>query len=87
MGWPKRKKRELLKPLGFVSVEGKGSQSFLISSTEDTSLASQTRIRGRLENAHLIEASVNPTTAAKVSIGSISGVKYPDDFNDWKSVV
>jgi hypothetical protein len=84
MGWPKRKKREPPKPLGLVSVEGKGTQSFLIASTEETSLASQTRIRGRLENAHLIEANVNPTTAAKVSVGSISGVKYPDDFNDFQ---
>ena len=84
MKLPWRKKSKQPKPLGLVSVEGKGSQPFLIASTEETSQASQTKIRGRLENARLIEASVNPTTAPKVSVGSISGVKYPDDFNDFQ---
>jgi len=68
---------------GFVTVQGPTSGPYLISSSDQPQI-SETRIRGRLETAKLIEASVNPATAVKVSVGTVSGVKYPDDFNDFQ---
>ena len=68
---------------GLVTVQGPTSGPYLISSSDQPQI-SETRIRGRLETAKLIEASVNPATAVKVSVGTVSGVKYPDDFNDFQ---
>jgi hypothetical protein len=70
--------------LGLVAVEGKTSGAYLVSSSDQPAQSSETRIRGRLQNAKLVEANVNPATAVKVSIGSVTGVKYPDDFNDFQ---
>jgi hypothetical protein len=81
----RRKKVENLPKLqGLVSVEGKGPQSYLVASTEQETQTSEVHIRGRLQNAHLIEDSVNPALAVKVSVGTVSGCKYPDDFQDFR---
>jgi hypothetical protein len=84
MKWPWKKKPERPKPLGLVVVEGRTSGAYLVSSSDQPAQSSETRIRGRLQNAKLVEASVNPATAVKVSIGTVTGVKYPDDFNDFQ---
>jgi hypothetical protein len=68
---------------GFVTVQGPTPGPYLISSS-DQPQSSESHIRGRLETAKLIEASVNPATAVKVNVGTVSGVKYPDDFNDFQ---
>jgi len=81
----RRKKVENLPKLqGLVSVEGKGPQSYLVASTEQETQTSEVHIRGRLQNAHLIEDSVNPALAVKVSVGTVSSCKYPDDFQDFR---
>jgi len=80
-----RRKKTDSKLKGLVAVEGKTSGAYLVASTEQQNgQASETRIRGRLQAAKLIEASVNPSTSARVSIGSVGGVQYPDDFNDFQ---
>jgi len=85
MHWPHRKKKDPEKPKlqGLVAVEGKVSGAFLIASSEQPQQSSETRIRGRLQAAKLIEASVNLATAARVSVSTVSGAKYPDDLNDF----
>ena len=80
----RKKKTEPPKASGHVDVEGKPSGAYLIASTETASVAVQSRIRGRLEAAKLIEAMVNPATAVKVPVGAVSGYEYPDDFNDFQ---
>jgi len=86
MGWLRRKRKEPEKPKlqGLVAVEGKVPGAYLIASSEQPQQASETKIRGRLQSAKLIEATVNPVTAAKVSVGTITGVKYPEDFGDFQ---
>jgi len=69
-------------PSGLVSVEGAKTGSYLIASTEKP--VSYGGIRKVLQDAHLIEASVNPQTAQKIAIGKVGGVSYPDDFNDFQ---
>jgi hypothetical protein len=88
--WPFNKLQAKPKPVppprklqGFVTVQGPASGPYLISSSDQPQV-SETRIRGRLESAKLIEASVNPATAVKVGVSTVSGVKYPDDFNDFQ---
>lgn len=80
----RKKKAEVPKRTGHVDVEGKPSGAYLIASTETASVAVQSRIRGRLEAAKLIEATVNPATAVKVPVGAVSGYEYPEDFNDFQ---
>jgi hypothetical protein len=82
--WQRKPEPEKPKPLGLVSVEGKGNQAYLVASTEQTTQPNEAHIRGRLQNAKLIEATMNPATAAKVSVSTVSGAKYPDDFNDFQ---
>jgi len=82
--WKKKPEPEKPKPLGLVAVEGKTSGAYLVASTESQGVVSESRIRGRLHAAKLIEATVNPATAVKVSVSTVSGVKYPDDFNDFQ---
>ena len=86
MRWPRFKRRDPEKPKkveGQVVVEGKASGAYLVASTEQSQQFSEARIRGRLQAARLIEASVNPATAAKVSVSTVTGAKYPDDLNDF----
>ena len=82
--WQKKPEPEKSKPSGLVSVEGKGNQAYLVASTEQTTQPNEAHIRGRLQNAKLIEATVNPATAVKISVSTVSGAKYPDDFNDFQ---
>jgi len=83
----RKKKTEVPKHTGHVDVEGKGGTAYLVASTETASVALQSRIRGRLEAAKLIEATVNPATAVKMPAGAVSGYEYPDDFNDFQDYV
>ena len=80
----KRKTKPQVRAGGHVDVEGKGSGAYLVASTETGAATSQQRIRGRLQEAKLIEATVNPATAVKVSVGTVGGYEYPDDFNDFQ---
>lgn len=84
--WRKKKPEPRPEPKlqGLVAVEGAAVGPYLIASTDQAQQASETRIRGRLQAAKLIEASVNPATAVKVSVGTVGGAKYPDDFNDFQ---
>jgi hypothetical protein len=80
---PKPKSPPPIKLQGLVTVQGPTPGPYLISSSDQTQ-SSEAHIRGRLETAKLIEASVNPATAVKVGVSTVSGVKYPDDFNDFQ---
>jgi hypothetical protein len=84
--WPRFKRRDPEKPKkleGQVAVEGRANGAYLVASTEQSQQAFEARIRGRLQAARLIEASVNPATAAKVCVSTVTGAKYPDDLNDF----
>ena len=71
------------KVFGRVVVEGNQPQGYLVASTEQP-VSEQSSIRSRLVKANLIrESTVNPKTAQKLNIQQISGVTYPDDFNDF----
>ena len=71
------------KVYGCIYVEGKAPNGYLVASTEQPAQA-QSSIRGRLIRAHLIsEAAVNPKKAQKLTVQQISGVSYPDDYNDF----
>jgi hypothetical protein len=83
----RKKKAEPPKRTGQVDLEGKSSGAYLIASTETASISAQSRIRGRLQEAKLIEASVNPATAVKMPVGAVSGYEYPDDFNDFQDYI
>ena len=80
----RKKKTEVPKRTGHVDVEGKGSGAYLVASTETGAATNQQSIRGRLQEAKLIEATVNPATAVKMPAGAVSGYEYPDDFNDFQ---
>ena len=85
MRWSlKKKAQEKPKLLGLVAVEGESNGAYLVASTEQSQQTSETRIRGRLQGARLIEATWNPATAAKISTGSVSGATYPEDFSDFQ---
>ena len=81
-----RKKKEEPKPKlqGLVAVEGKNSGAYLVASSDQASQAPETRVRGILQGAKLIEATVNPATATRVQSGTVGGYKYPDDINDFQ---
>jgi len=71
------------KVFGKVVIEGNQQQGYLVAST-DQSVTTQSSIRSRLVKAELIhEATINPKTAQKLNIQRISGVTYPEDFNDF----
>jgi hypothetical protein len=72
----RKKKTEPQKRTGHVDIEGKNSGAYLVASTETGAATNQQRIRGRLEAAKLIEATVNSATAVKVPVGAVSGYEY-----------
>jgi len=70
------------KVYGRVTVEGYIPNEYLIASTEKQA---DSDIRESLARAHLIhESTLNPETAAKTPAYKISGVTYPEDFNDFR---
>jgi len=72
------------KVYGRVAVEGYIPDGYLIASTERHT-HSQSNIRERLVRAHLIhESTLNPETARKMPVYRVSGVTYPEDFNDFE---
>jgi len=67
---------------GRVTVEGYASNGYLIASTEKQP---HSNIRERLVRTNLIhESTLNPEIAAKMPAYRISGVTYPEDFNDFR---
>ena len=85
MKWPVfwRKPKKPKRKRSLVSVEGRGPSSYLVASTEQPTRF-ETGIRGRLQKAGLIESTVNPKTSIKLSGERVSGVTYPDDFDDFQ---
>jgi len=79
--WLKRRKKKERKPI--FSIVGRERASYLVASTEQP-VSESSNIHARLVRAGLIEATVNPRTAAKIFIGKAEGVSYPDDFNDFQ---
>jgi len=80
---PKIFRRER-KVYGRVTVEGYIPDGYLIASTEQPAQP-KSNIRERLVRAHLIhESTLNPETAVKMPAYRISGVTYPEDFNDFE---
>jgi len=80
------KLKELFKPKqrsSWVSVAGREQGSYLVASTEQVGSAGG--IRARLEKAQLIEATVNPQTATKLTSLPFTGVEYPEDFNEFQN--
>jgi len=79
--WKKKKQLE-----GVVSTEAFDSGgSYLVASTERSGLTSEvSSIRGRLQKARLIEATLNTQTATKIAAVKAAGVEYPDDYNDFQ---
>ena len=81
MKFPRIFRRER-KVYGRVTVEGYIPNEYLIASTEKQA---DSDIRESLARAHLIhESTLNPETAAKTPAYKISGVTYPEDFNDFR---
>jgi len=71
------------KPYGRVAVEGQAPYGYMIASTEQPA-QTQSSIRSHLIRAHLIhESTVNPKTARRLQY-RVSGVTYPEDFNDFE---
>ena len=90
--WPRKKKEEEKKRIvGIVETGSPGAQQgsvkvpgvVLVGSSDQTQSAGYGSIRKTLLECKLIEASVNPATAAKVST-TVSGATYPDDFGDFQ---
>jgi len=72
------------KPYGRVAIEGQVPYGCMIASTEQPA-QTHTSIRRRLIRAHLIhESTVNPKTARRMPPYRVSGVTYPEDFNDFE---
>lgn len=91
MGWPFKKRVEEKKRLvGIVEAgapgERKGSvdaPKVVLVGSSDQAPQAYGSIRKSLVEMKLIEASVNPATAAKVGT-TVSGATYPDDFADFQ---
>jgi len=76
--------REKKKFYGRVAVEGEIPYGYIIASTEQPKQR-RLSIRGNLIRANLIhESTLNPETARKISAYRVSGVTYPEDFNDFE---
>jgi len=81
MKWLSRLRKK--KIFGKVIIESSQPQGYLIASTEQVSSAGSS-IRSRLIRANLIrESTLNPKSAQKLTVQQISGVTYPEDFNDF----
>ena len=82
MKFPRIFRRER-KVYGRVAVESRVPDGYLIASTEHQTQP-QSSIREQLVRANLIRESVlNPESAVKTFGYRISGVTYPEDFNDF----
>jgi hypothetical protein len=90
--WPFKKRVEEKKKLeGIVETGSPGAQQgsvkapgvVLVGSSDQDKSAGYGSIRKTLLECKLIEASVNPATAAKVST-TVSGGTYPEDFGDFQ---
>ena len=91
--WPFKKKEveEKRKLVGIVETGSPGAQQgsvkapgvVLVGSSDQTKSAGYGSIRKTLLEYRLIEASVNPATAAKVST-LVFGATYPEDFGDFQ---
>lgn len=78
--WRRKKRLE-----GLVAAEAfEGRGSYLVASTEQEAAKAETSIRGRLQRARLIEATLNTKTATKIAAVKAAGVEYPDDYNDFQ---
>jgi len=81
MKWLSRLRKK--KIFGKVAIESDQPQGYLVASTEQVSSVGSS-IRSQLIRANLIrESTLNPKAAQKLSIQQISGVTYPEDFNDF----
>ena len=86
-----RRKEEKKKLVGIVETGSPGAQQgsvkapgmVLVGSSDQDKSACYGTIRKTLTECKLIEASVNPATAAKVST-TVSGATYPEDFGDFQ---
>ena len=89
--WPFRKKEEKRKLVGIVETGSPGAQKgssveaprVVLVGSSDQAQQAYGSIRKSLLDLKLIEASVNPATAARVST-TVSGATYPDDFADFQ---
>jgi len=75
------------RPSGWVSLAGRTPRkdAVLIASTEKEYVETVGgSIRENLMRERLIESTVNPRTALKITAPKISGVEYPDDYNDFQ---
>ena len=90
--WPfKKRVEEKRKLVGIVETGSPGAQQgsvkapgvVLVGSSDQDKSAGYGSIRKTLLECKLIEASVNPATAAKVST-TVSGGTYPEDFGDFQ---
>jgi len=90
--WPfKKRVEEKKKIVGIVETGSPGAQQgsvkapgvVLVGSSDQDKSAGYGSIRKTLLECKLIEASVNPSTAARVST-TVSGATYPEDFGDFQ---
>jgi len=75
------------RPSGWVSLAGRTPRkdAVLIASTEKEYVETVGgSIRENLMRERLIESTVNPRTALKITAPKISGVEYPDDYSDFQ---
>jgi hypothetical protein len=90
MGWPFKKKEEKKKLVGIVEAGSPGARQgsveaprVVLVGSSDQPQQAYGSIRKSLMDLKLIEASVNPATAARVST-TVSGATYPEDFADFQ---
>lgn len=88
--WPFKKKEEKKKLVGIVEAGSPGARQgsveaprVVLVGSSDQAQQAYGSIRKTLMECKLIEASVNPATAAKVSV-TTSGATYPEDFGDFQ---
>jgi len=92
MGWPfkKREVEEKKRIVGIVETGSPGARQGSVEAPRVVFVGSSDQpqqnygsIRKSLLECKLIEASVNPATAARVST-TVSGATYPEDFGDFQ---